>query len=93
MLELGGGIFLDNFEGIEPGRLIIVKKIVGNYTKNISENIEGFKKITISLEEGNSYKIVVKVDAGKELIATGEKENLFFALNDALTGIDDQIDQ
>ncbi len=91
MLELGGGIFLDNFEEIEPGRLIIVKKIVGNYTKNISENLEGFEKITISLEKGNSYKVVVKVNAGKELISEGEKENLFFALDEALSGINEQI--
>ena len=27
MLELGGGIFLDNFEEIEPGKLIIVKNL------------------------------------------------------------------
>jgi hypothetical protein len=93
MIELGGGIFLDNFECIESGKLIIVKKIVGNYTKNISGKIEEFNKITISVNEENGYKINVNVKANKEFSAEGEKENLFFALNDALEGITTQIDQ
>ena len=37
MIELGGNINLDNFEEIEKGQLIVVKKVVGNYTKKISE--------------------------------------------------------
>jgi hypothetical protein len=93
MLELGGGIFLDNFEEIEPGKLIIVKKIVGNYTKDISEKVKGFKKITVNLEEGKEYKIKIGIEASEKFVAEGEKENLFFALDEALSGINKQITQ
>jgi hypothetical protein len=93
MLELGGGIFLDNFEEIEPGKLIIVKKIVGNYTKNISEKLNGFKKIMVSLEGENTYKIKIEIEASEKFVAQGEKENLFFALDEALSGINNQITQ
>lgn len=91
MLELGGGIFLENLESIDPGRLIIVKKIVGNYTKNISNKTDKFEKIIVRLEEGDNYKVIVKVHADKEYIAEGERDNLFFALDDALCGVTNQF--
>ena len=31
MIELGGNIKLENFEAIEPGQLIVIKKIAGSF--------------------------------------------------------------
>ena len=93
MLELGGGIFLDNFESIDSGRLIIVKKIVGNYTKNVSDKTDKFKKIIVRLEEGHGYKITVELLTDKEYSAEAVRTNLFFVLDDALCGVTEQFTQ
>lgn len=93
MLELGGNIFLDNFDETEPGRLIIVKKIVGNYTKEISEKVKKFKKIIVSLEKGDKIKVKVKVEAEKEFSGEGEGGNLFFALDSALAEVLKSVNQ
>ena len=93
MIELGGGIFLENFEELEPGKLIVVKKVVGNYTKTISEKAKDFKKITVSLSKPDDYKIEIKLETAIDLETDAEDKNLFFALDKALSDIVDKIDQ
>ena len=87
MIELGGNIKLSNFEQIEPALLIVIKKIVGNYTKKISESLEEFKEVKIELEDKSSNKITVKVIADKEYTSEAHDKNLFFALDKALSAI------
>ncbi len=84
MIELGGNIKLINFEGIEPTLLIVIKKVVGNYTKKISETSQDFKSIEVSLEDKAKNKIKVKVNTDKEHISEASNSNLFFSLNEAL---------
>ncbi|MEK6922568.1 MAG: hypothetical protein AABX08_02085 [Nanoarchaeota archaeon] len=84
MIELGGNIKLINFEAIEPALLIVVKKIVGNYTKKISETIKDFKSIEVSLENKEKNKIKVKIEASETKEFEAEDKNLFFALDKAL---------
>ncbi len=85
MIELGGNIKLDNFEGLEPALLIVVKKVVGNYTKKISEAFADFKEIEISLVDKESNKIAVRLTADKEYTSEASDKNLFFALDKALS--------
>lgn len=87
MIELGGSIKLINFENLEPALLIVVKKIVGNYTKKISETLKDFKSIEISLDSEEQYKIKVLVEADKKYESEAKDKNLFFALNAALQQI------
>lgn len=87
MMELGGGINLENFEVVEPGKLIVVKKVVGNYTKTISEKIKGFKKITVKLDKKDDFEISVKVEAEKTIETASKNKNLFFALDEALSQV------
>ena len=84
MIGLGGNIKLNNFEGLEPALLIVIKKVVGNYTKKISESFQNFKEVEISLEDKSSNKISVKVTADKEYTSEASDKNLFFALDRAL---------
>ncbi len=84
MIELGGNINLDNFEEIEKGQLIVVKKVVGNYTKKISEKVKDFKKITIILAKDSKYKIKTDLEAEENKTSEAENPNLFFALDQAL---------
>lgn len=82
MIELGGNIKLENFENIDRGVLVIVKKIVGGYTKQISEKNKDFKEITVTKGDGNDVK--VNCVCGKEIKAEANETNLFFSLAKAL---------
>ena len=84
MIELGGNIKLNNFEAIEPALLIVIKKIVGNYTKKISESLENFKELEVTLEDKSANRFIVVVKADKEYISEASDKNLFFALDKAL---------
>ena len=87
MIELGGNIKLDNFEALEPALLIVVKKVVGNYTKKISESIQDFKGIIVTLESKQENIVKVKVTADKVYETEAKEKNLFFALDKALGAI------
>jgi len=81
MIELGGNIKLENFEDIDKGILVVVKKMVGNYVKKISEKNKNFKEIIIK-KENNHVEIVCVCD--KEIKAEAKETNLFFSLSKAL---------
>ncbi|MFH1592613.1 MAG: hypothetical protein ABIB47_04580 [Candidatus Woesearchaeota archaeon] len=87
MIELGGNIKLINFDEVEPALLIVIKKVVGNYTKKISESIDDFKSIEVSLENKKKNKIHVKVEGSDVKEADAEDKNLFFALDRALGAV------
>lgn len=81
MIELGGNIKLDGFESVEPTLLVVVKKVVGNYVKQISEKNKDFKEITVK-NDNNEVSVVCICD--KEIKATAKADNLFFSLSKAL---------
>lgn len=87
VLELGGNINLSGFGAVEPGQMVVIKKIVGNFTKKISEEFDNFEKILISLEgadkKGTKMKSLLVI-GGKEFQGEVNNPNLFFALNDVL---------
>lgn len=84
MIELGGNIALDGFEEIELGSMVVVKKVVGNYARQMSEKAKGFEKLVVALKkETNEVKATVTI-SGKETSAEFTEKNLFFALDKAL---------
>ena len=87
MIELGGNITLINFDHIDRNLLIVIKKIVGNYTKKFSESFDDFKSIEVTLEDNEENKIKVKVDATQVKETEAHDKNLFFALDKALGAI------
>ena len=87
MIELGGYIKLINFDDTQPALLIVIKKVVGNYTKKISEKFPDFKNIEITLEDKEANEIRVKVTADKVHETQAKDKNLFFSLDRALGGI------
>jgi len=94
-IELGGNIRLSGFSEMEPATLIVVKKIVGNYTKRIAERSSSFKDITINLKKMHekSHEISAKVNADKLYTAEVSEYNLFFALDKALSKIMSQLER
>ncbi|MBI2671295.1 hypothetical protein HYX18_04960 [Candidatus Woesearchaeota archaeon] len=85
MIQLGGNITLDGFE-LEPSTLVIVKKIVGNYAKNIYTNISNFENLSIKLKQNHPIKEIessLLID-NNEVSVVASDPNLFFALDRSL---------
>ena len=92
MIELGGNISLEGFEEVEQGILIVIKKILGNYVKNITNKIDNFESILISFKFNENNIIDTKLKFGeKEIKSNSNDKNIFFALNNALAGLDEKI--
>ena len=68
----------------DPNELIIIKKIVGNFTKQLSQ-VRDIKRLEVSHEhEADKHVISVKLVSDKTIEASKNGGNLFFALSDAL---------
>ncbi len=97
-VELGGNIFLTGFNVVEPGMLVVVKKIVGTYAKKFSENIKGFENLSLHLklvherETSEKYELHVKLMAdGKPITSEMTDRNLFVILDAVLKKIEEQV--
>jgi ribosome-associated translation inhibitor RaiA len=94
MIELGGNINLEGFEEVEPGKIIIVKKVVGNYVKNLTEKIDNFENMFVSFKFDKNNMIDIKLKCGEnEIMSNSSDKNIFFALNNALTELEDKLKQ
>lgn len=89
MIELGGNIKLIGFKDIEPAKLVVVKKITGNYAKTISEKVGGIKELSVELK-GTEVKANLKYQ-DKTLTSESIDKNMFFALDKALSLLKQQI--
>ena len=91
-MKLGGGIELNGFSGIEKAQLVVVKKIVGNSAKEMSEKAKKFEKLSVSLaNEGDSFNVHAELtDEGNQITADSSEKNLFLALSSALKGVIDK---
>ncbi len=89
-MELGGNITLQGFDAVDPATLIVVKKIVGNYTKRLTEKHEDFTGLHLELtqKEGKQLQICAKCQRTSGNNETKhDEDNLFFALSGALDAI------
>jgi len=90
MIELGGNITLDGFTGRDYAELIVVKKIVGRYARQLSDAHSGFENLTISLKTAQPGKYGLSASCiinGKEAQELCTAQNLFIALDSALKGL------
>jgi hypothetical protein len=86
-IELGGNIVLTGFSTRDFTEMIIVKKIVGQYTRKLTDTVDGFRQLHITLKEIHSTKveIIAKADVdGKEYASETVQHNLFVALDSCL---------
>jgi len=90
-LKLGGNILLVGFS-LEPVEMIVVKKIVGNYAKKISEKIN-YEDLKINLKKTQKAKTFLhEIEASAKtskgiLAANATNNNLYTALSEALEKI------
>ena len=89
MIELGGNIKLKGFSELDAATLIVVKKVVGNYTKKLSQDHPDFSELIIDLNKNNEhFGVNANFTKHSEVLNSEAKgKNLFFALSAALEGI------
>jgi ribosome-associated translation inhibitor RaiA len=90
-VSLGGNIELVGFKQVSMADVVVVKKLVGHYTRKIQEHSQNFEKVQISLKEihkidnNAKHEIHVKaIDAGKAFSSEVVDKNIFIALDEAL---------
>lgn len=92
-MELGEHIELIDFSE-EPAEIIIIKKIVGNHVKHLTERISGFERLTLTHKSVSATKHEVHgklVLDNVEYFAENADHNLFFALDACLKKLDNQL--
>ncbi|MBN2459494.1 hypothetical protein JXB28_04385 [Candidatus Woesearchaeota archaeon] len=88
---LGGNITLVGFKGIDRAELVVVKKIIGSYTRKLSDSVQGFEGITVTLklvhktEASEKYELRAKaLVKGSPVNSEVVERNLFVGLDDVL---------
>jgi len=85
MIQLGGNITLDGFQRRDYAELIVIKKIVGRYARQLSDSHAGFESLSIALTSDEPVEITTSATIkGKKTDAKAEDQNLFIALDAAL---------
>ncbi len=88
VLKLGGNIVLAGFSDIEGANMIVVKKLVGNYARKISDAGKDFQELRVTLktihkkEKSELYELHGKIiDKGDVFTSEVTDRNLFFAID------------
>ncbi len=92
-LVLGGNIELTGFKDVDRTKMVVVKKIVGNYSRRFSDRSATFEKLHLTLKKvgNNKYEVHGKLsDNGKVNTSEVTENNLFVALDKALQKLEHQ---
>jgi len=86
MMELGGNIVLDGFEVLEAAKVIVVKKIVGNYAKKVQESGVEFSQLRVELSgAAGKNSVAASVTVKDKIVSkTAQDGNVFVVLDMAL---------
>lgn len=98
VLELGGSIQLAGFKDIDGASMIVLKKIIGNYARKMSDISEKFENLHVTMkpvhetEKSEKYEIHAKLmNNGKPFVSEVVERNLFIAVDNALKKIVNEI--
>jgi hypothetical protein len=98
MMELGGNIELVGFKELDNDSLVIVKKIVGNYGKKLSEGLKNFQKLSITMKPIHGH-VAHNFELHGKLLADGqvytyqvEDHNLFVGLDSVLKKLEHELE-
>ena len=94
-MELGGNISLSGFSNLDFTELIVVKKMVGQYARRLSDSTPAFTRLTIHRKEvhGTSkIEVMVKAEVeSKEYVSESVGHNLFVVLDECLKHVQTQV--
>ncbi len=86
MIELGGNITLEGFQNRDYAELIVIKKIVGRYARQLSDQRAGFTSLVVTLRLHQGMHLITAACMVDALLteASAQEPNLFVALDAAL---------
>ena len=93
-LELGGNIQLTGFRELDPATLVIVKKIVGNFVKDMSATNSKFQGLHLTLktvherEKSEKYEIHAHLKIDTTYTAYVVDRNLLVGLDSVLKKVE-----
>jgi len=97
-VSLGGNIELSGFREIDSGSMIILKKIVGNYSKKFSGMSPNLELLSLHMKNVHLTSGSEKYELHGKVISNGAihtsattDRNLFFALDKVLKNIEKNI--
>ncbi len=95
-IVLGGNIELVGFKEMDGGSMVILKKMVGNHVRKMSDTAERFEKLTVTMKKvgagNNKFEVNAKLmDNGRPYTSEVTDFNLFFTMDKALSQIQNQL--
>ncbi|MEK6983342.1 MAG: hypothetical protein AABX33_02115 [Nanoarchaeota archaeon] len=98
-LKLGGNIELTGFRDIDSSSMVVLKKIIGNHARRISELTKKLETLHITLkpvherEKSEKYQVHAKViDNGKVYVSELTDRNLLVVIDNVLKKIVNELD-
>jgi ribosome-associated translation inhibitor RaiA len=90
-VELGGNITLAGFKEVSHAEMVVVKKMVGSYARQLASDLTDFKSLKVTLknvhkvEDSKKYELHVSVRYRGEHFEVKEVDrNLFVGLDSVL---------
>lgn len=96
-LELGGNIQLTGFSETDPATLVIVKKMVGNFVKDMTQHNSGFRGLNVTLkgvherEKSEKYEIHAHLKTDQVYTASVVERNLLVGLDSVLKKVEKEM--
>jgi len=97
-MQLGGNIKLSGFKDIDGASMVVLKKIIGNHTRRMTELTDKFESLKVTMkpvhetEKSEKYEIHAQLmNDGKSIVSEVVERNLFVAVDDALKKIISEI--
>jgi len=98
LMQLGGNIKLFGFRDIDGASMVVLKKIIGNHVKHMTELTDKFENLEVTMksvyksEESRKYEISTQlINDGKPFVSEVIEKNLFVAVDNALKKIINEI--
>lgn len=97
-MQLGGNIQLSGFRDIDGASMVVLKKMIGNYARKMSDIKKDFEQLKITMkpihetEKSEKYEIHASLIAGgKPVTSEVTERNLFVAVDNALKKVVSEI--
>tara|TARA_Y100000034_G_scaffold117075_1_gene156161 strand:+ start:52 stop:345 length:294 start_codon:yes stop_codon:yes gene_type:complete len=86
-IELGNNIEISGFRDVDRDKFTVVKKVIGNFVKELQDRNSGFERLSLHLKiiHNNEYELIGKLNSGGKMYNSEViNYNLFLALNEIL---------
>ena len=97
VVRLGGNIELSGFKNFDGGSMVILRKIIGNYSRKLSDRLEGYEGVSVRVkpvhgEQSNIFDVSTKLHESGRIVASNVTErNIFVAVDAALKKLEREL--